>query len=318
VTCLDPLLSLVAAKGGRISRQQLGSAFEELRSDGEAANTYAVTNAIQALLFLGHLDEIERGKLTLTPSIWARLPPKNGSRAVLCGYRPPLVNGFTAAKLQMEGAKFKYCDSTFSIEVVTLDTALPSELEAAARATGIPLTASPSAWELAVVGEDIKNLRTSLESKWSSSVRPPDFAQYFDPQSLRFCPKDEEDCDTLRLWRWMGERSQWQFAITLKQSQFAFLPPSSVLVAKHAVISAQNTSCLKYNPSTQEFACPIKALPPTYLARALTLCNGMLRDSVLFGGIHWIVWRNVPTAIARQVSEKLGQGLCPLVEINRR
>jgi len=317
---LDPLLPYISLRGGLISSAQIGAAMQELFSRAENRRTpgsldlvptdaFIATNAVRTLQLLGHIDAQEDGRFALSNANWARLPGQRRFRAVLCGWVPP--GELNHRKVIREQFTFTLFNSHFSIFGTFIDADSPAEMGSIAEESRIPITSGPAAWDLAWVGEDIRVLESAIDSRWSQDLLLPESAQHFDIHALKFRYRDGKDLgQNLTLWRWPGHRVPWQFALS-KANKFVLLEPADVSLAKHASISDHAVSILKYHSKSQRLACPVAALPPVYLSRALSLCSGKLPQTVTNLGTNFFVWRDIPPAVADQICKKLGQVSSP-------
>jgi hypothetical protein len=86
--------------------------------------------------------------------------------------------------------------------------------------------------------------------------------------------------------------------------------------AKHAVISREGRTWLRYDRKKMLFACPVRLAIPRMMSRALSLCSGFLpeqrMESTEFFRQRWRVWKDVPRPVADLIADKLGQQYTPL------
>lgn len=167
---LDPLLPYISLRGGLISSAQIGAAMQELSFRTENRRTpasldpaptdaFVATNAVRALHLLGHIDAQEDGRFSLSNANWARLPGQRRFRAVLCGWVPP--GELNHRKVSREQFTLTLFNSHFSIFGTFIDADSPSEMITIAEESRIPITSGPVAWDLAWVGEDIRDRQSA-------------------------------------------------------------------------------------------------------------------------------------------------------------
>jgi hypothetical protein len=197
----------------------------------------------------------------------------------------------------------------FRINRTLLDADYLDAVKDISRILGIPVTSQPASWELVCASSSVSEFEQTL--CWVSNFPVPEGAHHFSPETLRF-----ENCYTggLRLAKWK-EATTGKIVQALHDGpRVAFL--DSPEWGRHFELFASGASSLRYDAKLKTFAVRATCPPPRIIARALCLCSGLLpqvkQSQVGSSNLLWLAFGNVPSQVARMVSEKLGQELSSL------
>lgn len=317
---LETILLFLAAQGGAASEAAVVKAVHELmpQEGDEEVGKFVPKDAVRALDMLGHIEYSStsaRPYINLAQPSLALAPLSESPTAFLCGARTPafrkdllesISSEFPKVRIQVSPLHFQR--GTFTIERVAFSASTQDELLAISGRHRLPLSPIPAAWSLVNCGQDIDAFLRALT--WSDT-RLEGTHHRFDTEKLQF-----------RMASFAGSSQSLTRieAARTKIVSFYYEEPARIAsiadlrLAKHALVSRDGHTWLRYDRRKLAFACPMRLPLPRYLARSLCLCSGSLPNHQVNhdGSMSWWVWSNVPAPIADAISTKMGQRYAPL------
>lgn len=265
--------------------------------------------AVRALAALGHCDPASEGGLSIRPPHLAELPAAGAPQALVCGARTPTTGQDAAAAAARAGARLQVSEQPLPLAPARLLLTAPSRtsLRSAAAALGMEYHPTPAAW--AALASDQQTLQTAQEQLvWRTGAELNWPRRDFDTASCTF--RDPADADTGN-WR----LSSYLDPVTHQPRHALWRGDRTASTdrdwGRYLSLYHRRRTVLEYFPQSRVAWLPTTAPLPLPLARALTLCTGLLPRSVVHSGIGQVRARDVHHGVPPDVYAEVARRLAP-------